>query len=46
MTTEDNTSGIRVSNWTLATGTKSGERTVYPAPPQVLVRNTEQAARS
>jgi hypothetical protein len=46
MTTEDNASGVRVSNWTLATGTKPVERCVYPAPPQVHVRSAELVARS
>ena len=45
MTTEDNASAIRVSNWTLATGRTPVERSVYPAPPQVHVRSAEQVAR-
>jgi hypothetical protein len=31
MTNEHNTSNVRVSNWTLATGTRPGERYVYAA---------------
>jgi len=32
MTNEDTTASVRVSNWTLATGTKPGARDVYSAP--------------
>jgi hypothetical protein len=45
MTIEDPASGSRTSNWTLATGTKPGERPVFPAPPQVYVRKAARAAR-
>ena len=31
MTNENNASAVRVSSWTLATGTKPGERYVYAA---------------
>jgi hypothetical protein len=30
----NNPSDVRVSNWTLATGTRPGERHVYPSLPQ------------
>lgn len=46
MTSEDNAAGVRISNWTLATGTKPAERCVYPPPPPLQVRNAEQVARS
>ena len=31
MTSENDASEVRVSNWTLATGTRAGERYVYPS---------------
>jgi signal transduction histidine kinase len=40
MTNEDNTADARVSNWTLATGTKPGAREVY-SPPQSIPRGFE-----
>jgi hypothetical protein len=30
---ENNPSAVRVGNWTLATGTRAGERHVYPRVP-------------
>jgi hypothetical protein len=33
MNNEDNTADVRISNWTLATGTKPGARDVYWPPP-------------
>jgi hypothetical protein len=46
MTTEDNASGIRISNWTLASGTKPGDRCVYPEPPQVHVAKVEPVTKA
>ena len=40
MTNEDNTADARVSNWTLATGTKRGAREVY-SPPSSIPRGFE-----
>ncbi|HMF93416.1 MAG TPA: hypothetical protein VKE96_03945 [Vicinamibacterales bacterium] len=46
MTTEDNASALRISNWTLATGTKAGARHVYPATPMPEQKHSEPVARS
>ncbi|HEY3093822.1 MAG TPA: hypothetical protein VGJ52_12015 [Vicinamibacterales bacterium] len=46
MTTEDNASGMRISNWTLASGTKPGDRCVYPEPPQVHVAKVEPVTKA
>ena len=35
MTNENNAADVRVSNWTLATGTKPGAREVYSPTPMV-----------
>ncbi|HJZ72580.1 MAG TPA: hypothetical protein VKE51_12635 [Vicinamibacterales bacterium] len=46
MTPEDNPSAVRVSNWTLATGTRPGARDVYPARPTPERNQSDTAARS
>jgi len=46
MTTEDNASAVRISNWTLATGTQPGARHVYPPAPTPERQQSEPASRS
>jgi len=46
MTIEDNASDVRLSNWTLATDTKPGERTAYPTMPERAARHPEREVRS
>lgn len=46
MTSHDNASDLRVSNWTLATGTKPGERHVYAPVVQSASRHSKADARS
>jgi len=46
MTSHDNTSDVPLSNWTLATGTKPGERYVYPAVLQQPTPRSTTGARS
>jgi hypothetical protein len=46
MAGENNTSDIQVSNWTLATGTRPGEREVYPTVPQSHAQPSAPGARS
>ena len=46
MTSENNESSVRISNWTLATGTRPGERHVYQAEPKTTVPSSEPKARS
>jgi hypothetical protein len=41
MTTENDRSEVRVSNWTLATGTRAGERHVYPSVRQDIQRERQ-----
>jgi hypothetical protein len=36
--TNESAPEMRVSNWTLATGTQAGERHVYPTVPQEVAR--------
>ena len=45
MTNEDNTD-VRISNWTLATGTKSGERHVYSPITKSTGRHVEPEVKS
>ena len=46
MTSENNESSVRISNWTLATVTSRGERHVYQAEPRTTVPPSEPKARS
>jgi hypothetical protein len=46
MTSENNQSGVRISNWTLATGTRPGERHVYQAEPKTTMPPSGPKARS
>lgn len=46
MTSKDNASDAPVSNWTLATGTKPGERHVYAPVNQTTVRHSAKDDRS
>ena len=46
MTNKDNASGDRISNWTLATGTKPGERYVYPITTQRNSPTSDPGGRS
>jgi hypothetical protein len=46
MTSHDTTSDVRLSNWTLATGTKPGERHVYPPVVQSTSRHSAADASS
>ena len=46
MKNEDNTTDVRISNWTLATGTKPGARDVYPPMTRSTVRHVEPEAKS
>jgi hypothetical protein len=42
---ESNPSDIRISNWTLATGTRAGERHVYPRVRQDIAPPSAPATR-
>ena len=46
MTNEDNTADVRISNWTLATGTKPGAREVSSPPARSSARHVELEAKS
>jgi len=46
MTTEGNASAVRISNWTLATGTQPGARHVYRAVPTPERKQSEPASQS
>jgi hypothetical protein len=46
MTSENNASDVQVSNWTLATGTRPGERQVYQTVPQSHAQPSAPGARS
>ena len=46
MTSESDTSDVRISNWTSATGTRPGERHVYPTRPQDNARVAARGDRS
>ena len=46
MTNEDNTADVRISNWTLATGTKPGARDVCSPTTRDTTRRTETEAKS
>ena len=46
MTNEDNTADVRVSNWTLATGTKPGAREVYSPTTRSTAAHGEPEAKS
>jgi hypothetical protein len=46
MTSQNNASDVPASNWTLATGTRPGERDVFPTVPQINVRPPAPGARS
>ena len=46
MTNEDNAADVRISNWTLATGTKPGARDVYAPPTMRTARHAEPEAKS
>ena len=46
MSSENNTPDVAVSNWTLATGTRPGERHVYPTVPQSNAQPSAPGARS
>ena len=46
MTGHEETSDVRLSNWTLATGTKPGERYVYPPVFQQSAPRSTTGARS
>jgi hypothetical protein len=46
MTNEDNTANVRVSNWTLATGTKPGAREVYSPPARSTAARAEPEPKS
>ena len=43
MTNEDTTADVRISNWTLATGTKPGARDVYSPTRDAARRQRERA---
>ena len=43
MTNEDNTADVRISNWTLATGTKPGARDVYSPTKDAARRATGES---
>ena len=45
MTNEDNTADVRISNWTLATGTKPGAREVYSPTTSSTARHVEPTAK-
>ena len=46
MTNEDNTTDVRVSNWTLATGTKPGAREVCSPATRSTIRRLEPEAKA
>ena len=46
MKSENNESSVRISDWTLATGTTPGARYVYQAEPLTTVPPPEPKARS
>ena len=46
MTRENNESGVRISSWTLATGTRPGERYVYGAASKNTTRPSAPEAKS
>ena len=46
MTNEGNTTDVRISNWTLATGTKPGAREVCSPPARNTARHVEPEAKS
>ena len=46
MKNEDNASDVRLSNWTLATATRPGERPVCPTVPERAARHPEREVRS
>jgi len=46
MTTEDIASAVRISNWTLATGTVPGARHVYPQTVLPERKHSEAVTRS
>ena len=45
MTNEDNTADVRVSNWTLATGTTPGARDVYSPTTRALGMESPRPSR-
>ena len=46
MTNEENTAGVPISDWTLATGTKPGAREVYSPPTRTTAARVEPEAKS
>ena len=46
MTNEDKTADVRISDWTLATGTKPGARYVYSPDSESIARRAEREAKS
>ena len=46
MNNEDNTAGVRISNWTLATGTKPGARDVSLPPMRSTAARGEPEPKS
>ena len=46
MNNEDNTAGVGISNWTLATGTKPGAREVYSPPMRSTAARGEPEPKS
>ena len=46
MTNENNAADVRVSNWTLATGTKPGAREVYSPTTRSTARHVGPEAKS
>jgi hypothetical protein len=45
MNNEDNTADVRISNWTLATGTKPGAREVYSPPMRSTASRNDRFVR-
>jgi hypothetical protein len=46
MTNEDNAAAVRISNWTLATGTKPGARYVYSPTTRSTASHVEAEAKA
>jgi hypothetical protein len=46
MTNEENAADVRISNWTLATGTKPGVREVSSPPTRSTAARVEPEAKS
>jgi hypothetical protein len=46
MTNEENITDVRISNWTLATGTKPGAREVYSPTTRSTAARAEPEAKS